>query len=73
MAGYQIRDTLPGGLPETRPTTEETTMSSAPQPTITEHEIEQVERANATSQTPVVFIHGLWRLFVRRFPSAPAR
>ena len=29
---------------------------------ITEHEIEQIERANAASGTPVVFIHGLWLL-----------
>jgi len=28
----------------------------------TEHEEQQVERANATKQTPVVFIHGLWLL-----------
>jgi non-heme chloroperoxidase len=31
-------------------------------PPITEHEIEQVERANATTATPVVFVHGLWLL-----------
>ena len=30
--------------------------------TITEHEAEQVSRANATGLTPVVFIHGLWLL-----------
>jgi len=30
--------------------------------TITELEAEQVERANATTHTPVVFIHGLWLL-----------
>jgi len=30
--------------------------------TITEHEAEQVERANATTRTPIVFIHGLWLL-----------
>jgi non-heme chloroperoxidase len=30
--------------------------------TITEHEAQQVERANATGRTPVVFIHGLWLL-----------
>jgi non-heme chloroperoxidase len=30
--------------------------------TITEHELEQCERANATGLTPVVFIHGLWLL-----------
>jgi pimeloyl-ACP methyl ester carboxylesterase len=31
-------------------------------PTITDHEREQVERANAGGATPVVFIHGLWLL-----------
>jgi non-heme chloroperoxidase len=30
--------------------------------TITEHEAQQVERANATSRQPVVFVHGLWLL-----------
>src|SRR5690348_4885960 len=30
--------------------------------TITEHEATQVERANATAATPVVFVHGLWLL-----------
>jgi non-heme chloroperoxidase len=29
---------------------------------ITEHEAAQVERANASGKTPVVFIHGLWLL-----------
>jgi non-heme chloroperoxidase len=29
---------------------------------LTEHETSQVERANATGLTPVVFIHGLWLL-----------
>jgi pimeloyl-ACP methyl ester carboxylesterase len=29
---------------------------------ITDHETEQVGRANASGQTPVVFIHGLWLL-----------
>jgi hypothetical protein len=29
---------------------------------MTEREIEQVERANATTATPVVFVHGLWLL-----------
>jgi non-heme chloroperoxidase len=33
----------------------------SPQP-ITEQELEQIERANATTATPVVFIHGLWLL-----------
>src|SRR5258708_20763315 len=30
--------------------------------TITGHEYEQVERANATGLQPVVFVHGLWLL-----------
>jgi pimeloyl-ACP methyl ester carboxylesterase len=30
--------------------------------TLTPHEAEQVERANATGRTPAVFIHGLWLL-----------
>ena len=30
--------------------------------TITEHEAEQVEKANATGKRPVVFVHGLWLL-----------
>ena len=30
--------------------------------TITEHEAQQVSKANATGKTPVVFIHGLWLL-----------
>src|SRR4051812_15676303 len=30
--------------------------------TITEHEMQQVERANATGLQPVVFVHGLWLL-----------
>src|ERR1700747_3880491 len=30
--------------------------------TMTEHEAEQVERANASGATPVVFVHGLWLL-----------
>lgn len=30
--------------------------------TITQHEMQEVERANGTTLTPVVFIHGLWLL-----------
>jgi non-heme chloroperoxidase len=42
---------------------EEDEMSTTVSPTpITEHELEQVERANATTATPVVFVHGLWLL-----------
>ena len=36
-----------------------TTVSALP---ITEHELAQIERANATTATPVVFVHGLWLL-----------
>src|SRR5262245_25622463 len=36
-----------------------TTASTMP---ITDHELEQIERANATTATPVVFVHGLWLL-----------
>ena len=37
--------------------------STLPDPgMISEHEAEQVERANASGQTPVVFVHGLWLL-----------
>jgi non-heme chloroperoxidase len=31
-------------------------------PTMTEHEQQQIEAANASGKTPVVFIHGLWLL-----------
>ena len=30
--------------------------------TITKHEAAQVKRANASSATPIVFVHGLWLL-----------
>src|SRR3989440_11777021 len=30
--------------------------------TVTEHESESIDRANATGLTPVVFVHGLWLL-----------
>jgi non-heme chloroperoxidase len=43
--------------------TEEDEMSTTVSPTpITKHELEQVDRANATTATPVVFVHGLWLL-----------
>ena len=32
------------------------------EPTITDHEAAQIKRANASSATPVVFVHGLWLL-----------
>ena len=31
-------------------------------PAITGHEAAQINRANATNATPVVFVHGLWLL-----------
>jgi len=30
--------------------------------TITEHEAAQVQHANASGATPIVFVHGLWLL-----------
>jgi pimeloyl-ACP methyl ester carboxylesterase len=38
-----------------------TTADAAPQ-TISDHEAAQVERANQSGRTPVVFVHGLWLL-----------
>src|SRR6266852_853715 len=47
-------------------TTNVTTGTSGTVPTgtmtITEHEMQQVDRANATGLQPVVFVHGLWLL-----------
>src|SRR5467141_2732417 len=37
-------------------------LSSVTPATITEHEAQQVERANATGLQPIVFVHGLWLL-----------
>src|SRR6266404_1128741 len=38
-------------------------MTSVAEPhVISEHELDQIERANATTATPVVFVHGLWLL-----------
>jgi pimeloyl-ACP methyl ester carboxylesterase len=37
-------------------------MSTTASPTTTQQELEQIERANAATATPVVFIHGLWLL-----------
>jgi non-heme chloroperoxidase len=37
-------------------------MSTAETGTITDHEAAQVERANRSDATPVVFVHGLWLL-----------
>src|SRR4051795_1858279 len=38
------------------------TSTTAGTSTVDAHEAEQVERANASGRTPVVFIHGLWLL-----------
>ncbi len=37
-------------------------LSPAGPATVTDHEAQQVERANATGSQPVVFVHGLWLL-----------
>ena len=37
-------------------------LSSVSPATITEHEAQQVERANGTGLQPIVFVHGLWLL-----------
>jgi non-heme chloroperoxidase len=42
--------------------TDATYSSPASGTTITDHEREQVERANATGLEPIVFVHGLWLL-----------
>src|ERR1700704_640440 len=39
-----------------------TSLLSKTSATITEHEAQQVERANLTGRQPVVFVHGLWLL-----------
>jgi hypothetical protein len=35
---------------------------ATPESTITDHEAAQIDRANATKATPIVFVHGLWLL-----------
>jgi non-heme chloroperoxidase len=42
--------------------TTESTLPTTDGATLTDHEAEQIERANATGLTPIVFIHGLWLL-----------
>jgi non-heme chloroperoxidase len=44
------------------PTMNDSKLSKTDATTIVEHEMQQVERANATGRPPVVFIHGLWLL-----------
>ncbi|MCU1277470.1 MAG: alpha/beta hydrolase [bacterium] len=43
-------------------TTESSKTAPGDTANITEHEMQQVERANATGLQPVVFVHGLWLL-----------
>jgi non-heme chloroperoxidase len=43
-------------------TTASSSTSSTTPATVTEHEAQQVARANATGLQPVVFVHGLWLL-----------
>ena len=43
-------------------TTATATPTAAHPATITEHELAEVERANATGLQPIVFVHGLWLL-----------
>ena len=43
-------------------TTTSKAASMDPVTTITDHEMEQVERANVTGLQPIVFVHGLWLL-----------
>ena len=43
-------------------TTAPATPASIPSSNVTDHEAEQVDRANATGLQPVVFVHGLWLL-----------
>ena len=42
-------------------TAEDSTGAGSEQ-TVTEHELEECKRANATGRPPVVFVHGLWLL-----------
>jgi pimeloyl-ACP methyl ester carboxylesterase len=43
-------------------TTAPATAASSPSVTVSDHEAQQVERANATGLQPIVFVHGLWLL-----------
>src|SRR3954469_23489550 len=43
-------------------TTTSKVASTNPATTITGHEMQQVERSNATGLQPIVFVHGLWLL-----------
>ena len=43
-------------------TTAPATPASSPSITVSDHEAQQVDRANATGLQPIVFVHGLWLL-----------
>src|ERR1044071_7084782 len=43
-------------------TTASATPASSPSVAVTDHEAQQVDRANTTGLQPVVFVHGLWLL-----------
>ena len=43
-------------------TTTSATPASSPSVSVTDHEAQQVDRANGTGLQPVVFVHGLWLL-----------
>src|SRR5580704_8884747 len=43
-------------------TADTSSASSSERPTITAHEAQQAQRANAVGLQPVVFVHGLWLL-----------
>jgi pimeloyl-ACP methyl ester carboxylesterase len=61
MNKHTTSTTGPGA--ESQFTKSETLDASLASPTtITEHEAQEVERANATGLQPVVFVHGLWLL-----------
>jgi pimeloyl-ACP methyl ester carboxylesterase len=57
--GARRRSVICASAPPTRETYMSDTVAA---PTITDHEAEQVSKANATGLEPVVFIHGLWLL-----------
>jgi pimeloyl-ACP methyl ester carboxylesterase len=54
---------LTGFIPARAPVEDDMAKTSTPDTaTITEHEAQEVERANASGRQPVVFVHGLWLL-----------
>jgi pimeloyl-ACP methyl ester carboxylesterase len=53
---------VPADSPETREAPANRLATRAGGEAISERELAQIERANATTATPVVFIHGLWLL-----------